>query len=137
MNDPSPMNRRDFLHTSASLAATALSAHGQSHHHVNEAPFEAAASPAGATGSESPILSGTGEFRYQYVPEKLVLPPEVKMKNGHGLYLDTAGNIYFTFETEKVEDHTRCLVRFAPDGTGATLLGADNGLAHGVPHGLN
>lgn len=131
------MNRRDFLHTSASLAATALSAHGHSHHHVNEAPFEAGASPAGAIRSDSPITSGVGEFRYQYEPEKLVLPPEVKMKNGHGLCLDTQGNIFFTFEPDKVEDQTRCLVRFAPDGTGATLLGADNALAHGVPHGLN
>ncbi|HWW02000.1 MAG TPA: hypothetical protein VNZ64_20035 [Candidatus Acidoferrum sp.] len=131
------MNRRHFLHTSVSLAATALTAHGHSHHHVNEAPFDAAASSSSATPPTSPIVSGTGEFRYQYVAEKLVLPPEVKMKNGHGLCLDTQGNIFFTFEPEKVEEQTRCLVRFAPDGTAATLLGADNALAHGVPHGLN
>ncbi len=59
------------------------------------------------------------------------------MKNGHGLCHDTQGNIYFTFEPEQVEERTRCLVRFAPDGTEPVLLGADNTLAHGVPHGLN
>jgi len=50
---------------------------------------------------------------------------------------DTDGNIYFTFEPEKVEDSTRVLVRFDPDCSGATLLGSDNALAPGVPHGLN
>ena len=59
------------------------------------------------------------------------------MKNGHGLCRDRQGNIYFTFEPEKVEAQTRALVRFAPDGTGAVLLGTNNSLAHGVPHGLN
>lgn len=127
------MNRREFLNTGASFAAMAFTPHGHSHHHVDEAPFDAAnyAPPSG------PIVSGTGEFRYQYDPDKLVLPPEVRMKNGHGLCLDAEGNIYFTYEPEKVEPQTRCLVRFAPDGTGPTLLGADNALAHGVPHGLN
>jgi hypothetical protein len=130
------MNRRRFMQTSASLAALAFSstAHAHSHHHVNEAPFEATGNSAPPSGT---ITSGSGEFRYQYVPEKLVLPGEVKMRNGHGLCRDTQGQIYFTFEPEKVEEQTRCLVRFAPDGTGPVLLGADNALAHGVPHGLN
>jgi len=132
------MNRRRFMQTGASLAALAFSpsaqAHPHSHHHVNEAPFEATGNAAPPT---TPVLSGYGEFRYQYVPEKLVLPDEVKMRNGHGLCRDTQGNIYFTFEPEKVEEQTRSLVRFAPDGTGPVLLGGDNALAHGVPHGLN
>jgi len=132
------MNRRNFLQTSATFAAAGLSGHAHSHHHVNEAAADdsaAAAAPAG--DPNAPVITGTGAFRYQYVPEKLVLPAEVKMRNGHGLCHDNQGNIYFTFEPEKVEDQTRCLVRFAPDGTGATLLGTDNALAHGVPHGLN
>jgi hypothetical protein len=131
------MNRRHFLQTTASLAAISFTAHGHahSHHHGDEAPFDAGAANAGAPAG--PIISGSGEFRYQYVPEKLALPPEVKMKNGHGLCHDDQGRIYFTFEPETVEDRTRCLVRFAPDGTGAALLGSDNTLAHGVPHGLN
>jgi hypothetical protein len=129
------MNRRRFIHTGATLTTLALTGHAHPHHHVDEAPFEAGAGGAEAPGG--PLVSGSGEFRYQYVPEKLMLPPEVKMKNGHGLCHDTEGNIYFTFEPETVEPNTRSLVRFAPDGTGATLLGADNALAHGVPHGLN
>jgi hypothetical protein len=59
------------------------------------------------------------------------------MRHGHGLCLDKEGNIYFTFEPEKVEADTRSLVKFAPDGTNPVLLGSDNTLAHGVPHGLN
>jgi hypothetical protein len=130
------MNRRHFLQASAGFAGAAVSGHAHSHHHVEEAPAE---TPAAAAPRElaSPVVSGSGDFRYQYDPSKLVLPPEVVMKNGHGLCLDTQGNIYFTFEPEKVEDRTRSLVRFAPDGTEATLLGTDNALAHGVPHGLN
>lgn len=129
------MNRRHFLHASAALTAAAFTSHAHSHHHADEAPFETAENQPPPDGK--PLVSGSGEFRYQYVPEKLALPSEVKMRNGHGLCLDTQGNIYFTFEPEQVDEHTRSLVRFAPDGTGATLLGSDNSLAHGVPHGLN
>jgi hypothetical protein len=129
------MNRRRFMQTSASLAAIAFTPHAHSHHSVNEAPFET--TNAAPPPLKDPIISGGGDFRYQYVTDKLVLPPEVRMRNGHGLCRDTQGNIYFTFEPEKVEEQTRCLVRFAPDGTGPVLLGSDNALAHGVPHGLN
>ena len=129
------MNRRQFLHAGTAFTAVAFSGPSHSHHHVDEVPFEAAASTP--PPSEHPLVSGSGEFRYQYVPDRLVLPPAVKMRNGHGLCLDTQGNIYFTFEPEQVEEQTRCLVRFAPDGTGGELLGPDNRLAHGVPHGLN
>lgn len=44
--------------------------------------------------------------------------------------------IYFTFEPMQVDDETRALVRFNPDGSGGELLGRDNTLAWGVPHGL-
>ena len=111
-------------------------------HHVQDPPMKlaAAAPQAGGTASaDKPtrIISGSGSFRYEYIPEKLVLPPEVHMRNGHGLCRDAAGNIYFTYEPEKIEPGTRCLVRFAPDGTHPQLLGNDNTLAQGVPHGLN
>jgi hypothetical protein len=129
------MNRRHFLQTSASFTAGALTAHAHSHHHVDEAAAEPA--PAGGVGPLEKVVSGSGDFRFEFTPDKLVLPPEVKMRNGHGLCLDAEGNIYFTFEAEKVEEQTRCLVRFKPDGTEATLLGANNALAHGTPHGLN
>jgi hypothetical protein len=130
------MNRRHFLETSASLAAATLASPGEahSHHHTDDAPFQE--TPGGAA-LPGPVASGRGDFRYEYAPDKLGLPAEVKMRNGHGLCLDAQGNIYFTFEPEKVEAVTRSLVRFQPDGTGATLLGSDNALAQGVPHGLN
>ncbi len=132
------MNRRDFLHAGASLATGVFTGTLPSHHHVSEPLWALAANFAGADpGPAPPCISGTGDFRYEYVPEKLVLPESVRMRNGHGLCRDMAGNIYFTFEPEQVDVQTRCLVRFAPDGTGATLLGNDNALAHGVPHGLN
>jgi len=84
-----------------------------------------------------PVISGSGAFRYQYIPERLALPDSVKMRHGHGLCRDRDGNIYFTYESETVDSNTRALIRFAPDGTGATLLGSDNALANGVPHGLS
>ncbi len=93
------MNRRHFLQASAAFATMTFTAHGHSHHHVNEAPFEASQQAPPPT---SPVISGSGDFRFEYVPTKLQLPAEVKMRNGHGLCLDTEGNIYFTFEPEKV-----------------------------------
>lgn len=113
------MKRRDFLIGSSALAATTA--------------ISSAAQPDAA----APVISGGGAFRYRYLPDRLVLPPGVEMRNGHGLCHDAKGNIYFTFEPAKVEAATRCLVRFAPDGTRPELLGPDNALAFGVPHGLN
>ncbi len=129
------MNRRDFLAGTGACAAGALSAQAVSHHHVSDLPVQS--SSVSPSGHRDPIMGGRGEFRYEYVPEKLVLPPTVKMKHGHGLCHDQAGNIYFTFEPETVNEQTRALVRFEPDGTGAVLLGSTNTLAQGTPHGLN
>jgi hypothetical protein len=129
------LNRRGFLQGGATMAVAAAAGQIPSHHSVAERPYEPP--PDGAVAAGQPVSSGSGDFRYDYVPDKLALPPEVKMKNGHGLCRDSQGNIYFTFEPEQVAEQTRCLVRFAPDGTAPVLLGADNGLAHGVPHGLN
>lgn len=110
----------------------------QGHPHGHESAAAAAPAPVPvATTNASPIVSGSGAFRYQYIPSKLQLPETVRMRHGHGLVRDTNGDIYFTYEPEVVEPNTRVLVRFAPDGTGATLLGADNSLAYGAPHGLN
>src|SRR5512133_3139111 len=127
------MNRREFMQSSLTLAAIPLGT--VSHHHIAEA-LDQPGSGSQAPPTE-PVISGTGQFRYQYTPEKLRLPSEVRMKHGHGLCHDQQGRIYFTFEPEQVDETTRCLVRFEPDGTGAVLLGTDNALAHGVPHGLN
>jgi hypothetical protein len=137
------MKRRDFLLTSSSLIAGTLAGHSHAHeHHFPDVPLQLAAAdkpapPMAQPAGNGPLVSGSGDFRFEYVPTRLVLPPEVKMRHGHGLCLDSAGNLYFTFEPEKVEPDTRCLVRFAPDGTNPVLLGSDNTLAHGAPHGLN
>eukprot|EP00040_Diaphanoeca_grandis_P039538 m.259362 g.259362 ORF g.259362 m.259362 type:complete len:354 (+) comp37937_c0_seq1:143-1204(+) len=84
----------------------------------------------------APVISGSGKFRYQYDPTKLTLPSSVQLLNGHGLTRDKAGNIYFTYESQNKGDaDVRALIRYAPDGTGGTLLG-DAALAQGVPHGI-
>jgi hypothetical protein len=116
----------------ALVSITPASAHPHPHPHKP--------TPAAATNQVAligPVISGSGAFRYQYIPEKLKLPDTVKMRHGHGLCHDRQGNIYFTYESEAVDASTRVLVRFAPDGSGATLLGPDNALAPGAPHGLN
>ncbi len=110
--------------------------------HSHEAPTMlkvAATNLAGpsSAGSGDGVITGSGSFRYEYVADKLVLPAEVKMRHGHGLCHDADGNVYFTYEPEQVHAATRALVRFRPDGTGAVLLGSDNALAKGAPHGLN
>jgi hypothetical protein len=71
-----------------------------------------------------------GAFQYEYVPEKLKLPPGVDLLNGHGLARGRDGSIYFTYESASVGADTRALIRFSPDGMNATLLGPDNELAH-------
>jgi hypothetical protein len=118
------------------LGAPAVLAHP--HHPTNSAVRLAANGQKPDTnGLPGRVVSGSGAFRYEYMPAKLVLPPSVHMRHGHGLCRDSEGHIYFVFEPEKLEADTRALVRFEPDGTEPTLLGSDNTLARGVPHGLN
>ena len=134
------MHLSPVLLVCGSLAVSSATACAHPHHATNDPPLKplaalsAQAQPVGATAR---IVSGSGAFRYEFAPEKLVLPPAVHMRNGHGLCRDREGHIYFTYEPEKVEADTRALVRFEPDGTGPELLGSDNTLAQGVPHGLN
>jgi hypothetical protein len=132
---PLPRNLSCAAVACALLAASTMIAQAHPHHLV-QAPngVPAASLPSTNTGA---VISGSGEFRYQFEPDRLKLPPEVRMKHGHGLCRDREGNIYFTFEPEEVESQTRALVRFAPDGTRAVLLGTNALLAQGVPHGLN
>lgn len=85
-------------------------------------------------------LSGQGAWQYRYVPSLATLPDSeaANDQNGHGVTKDSHGNIYFTFVPKKVNHYTQVLVKFAPDGTNATLLGkpGPEGLSGGVPHGL-
>jgi len=64
-----------------------------------------------STSPGAPVISGSGAFRYQYDPTKLLLPPTVQLLNGHGLARDRAGNIYFTYEST---DKTAASVRAYP-----------------------
>jgi len=94
------------------------------------------AAPTPAPTPLPPVISGQGQFRYQYDPHRLVLPPSVELLNGHGLARDASGRVYFTYESSnKADAGVRALVRFEKDGTGGTLLGNAT-LAQGVPHGL-
>ena len=51
------------------------------------------------------VISGSGDWTYEYVPSKLALPSaaaeSLRSGNGHGLCKDKAGNIYFTFDPQK------------------------------------
>ena len=82
------------------------------------------------------VVGGQGDWKFEYDPERLSLPGTAAMRNGHGVAKDSDGNIYFTFEPMSVDATTRSLVRFEPDGRGGVLLGSDNALSFGVPHGL-
>jgi hypothetical protein len=132
-----PWNHRSIPAAVAVLAALASELRAHPHHPTNTVLVAALNAQAATNRPSSRVASGSGIFRYEYVPDKLVLPPSVRMRHGHGLCRDTAGHIYFTFEPEKVEADTRVLVRFDPDGSGAVLLGNDNALAQGAPHGLS
>eukprot|EP00045_Choanoeca_perplexa_P012680 m.139718 g.139718 ORF g.139718 m.139718 type:complete len:339 (-) comp16097_c0_seq1:2178-3194(-) len=87
------------------------------------------------TSTRGNIISGQGNWRYEFVPDKVALPSNVSILNGHGLCKDHHGNIYFTFQPNSVEASTQCLIRYHPDGTNPRLIG-DPLLSKGVPHGL-
>ena len=82
------------------------------------------------------IILGQGDFRYAYVPEKLQLPASVSLANAHGLARSMDGSIFLTYQSKSVNKDTRALARFTPDGNNCTLVGPDNALAAGTPHGL-
>ena len=94
-------------------------------------PF--AYSPARVT---PPIIGGQGDFTYQYDAGKLQPPPGASIVNAHGLVTDAAGNIILAYENDGKSDFN-CLIRWAPDGTGAEFLtGGGRALCDGTPHGL-
>jgi hypothetical protein len=89
------------------------------------------------------VISGNGEWKYEYMPSKLALPGQaadsLRLGNGHGLCKDKEGNIYFTFDPAKtVSESSQVLAKYSPDGETVVMLGEKGpaGLARGVPHGL-
>ena len=89
-----------------------------------------------AAAAES-IIGGWGEFQYEYLPDRLQPPAGADMVNCHGLVTDAAGNILLTYENPNNASDAHCLIRWAPDGTGAEFLdGGGAALCAGTPHGL-
>lgn len=88
--------------------------------------------------NDDPVISGSGRWKYQYMPDLLHFPNETELGNGHGLCKDKKGQIYFTFQPKHKTAYSQALVRFQPDGTNGVLLGdkGPDGLSMGVPHGL-
>mmetsp|Transcript_23516 Transcript_23516/g.45837 ORF Transcript_23516/g.45837 Transcript_23516/m.45837 type:complete len:285 (-) Transcript_23516:538-1392(-) len=82
------------------------------------------------------IIGGHKDWKFQYLPERLQLPPGTNAVNCHGLALDSDGRIYLTYQNDGRQD-PNCLVRWAPDGTnGTTLEGGGTKLCAGTAHGL-
>jgi len=83
-----------------------------------------------------PIIGGQGDYRYQYMPDRLQPPPGATMVNCHGLVLDSDNNIYLTYQDDGNSD-SNCLIRWKPDGTGAEwMTSGSTALCSGTPHGL-
>lgn len=108
-----------------------------------------AAATAAVGPSEGPYTFGTAPLRFSYALDRMQLPPEQPgglMANGHGICVDNAGRIYYTFDPALTPDQRpgadmAVLLRWAPDGTGEPeVLGptaaARQTLAQGRPHGL-
>lgn len=114
-------------------AEAVLAAHFAANPHV-EAQLQKA--PVLETVVEQGLVSGQGEMVFDYVPELMALPAGLEIKNAHGLAVDLAGQIYLTYDSEDLSADTRALVRWAPNGTSPVLIGSNNTLANGTPHGL-
>ena len=103
-----------------------------------------ALAPAAATAAAAaaPIIGGSGEFRYQYMPGLLQLPEGAEIQDAHGLEVDEQHNIYLTYanwnngvQSNGTDEH--CLIRWSPDGTGGTFMNKGGpALCSGKPHGL-
>ncbi len=93
---------------------------------------------------EAPIIGGSGEFRYQYMPGLLKLPEGAEIRDAHGLELDSKNNIYLTYgnwataiSKENNGTDRNCLIRWDPDGTnGQFMTGGGDALCSGLPHGI-
>ena len=97
-----------------------------------------------ASAVSSPIIGGYGDFRFEYDPEKLALPPGTELLNAHGLVIDpTDGSLILTYEPvhqlqrgREVNEDQHCMIKWKPDGTGGSTIGPGTELCAGVPHGL-
>jgi len=86
--------------------------------------------------SDTPIIGGSGNFKYQYMPDLLKMPG-ASLVNVHGLVTDAAKNIYATYQNDGKDQN--CLIKWNPDGTGGEFMqgnGSTSALCDGTPHGL-
>jgi len=87
------------------------------------------------SSNDAAVIGGWGDYRYQYMPEKMVAPAGASLTNCHGLVTDAAKNIYLTYENDGKD--LNCLIRWKPDGTGGEFMtGGNTTLCSGTPHGL-
>jgi len=85
-------------------------------------------------GTSAPIIGGSGNFKYQYMPDLLKMEG-ASLVNVHGLVTDAAKNIYATYQNDGKDQN--CLIRWKPDGTGGEFMsGGGVELCDGTPHGL-
>jgi hypothetical protein len=84
------------------------------------------------------MVTGQGDFTFEYVPNLLKLPAGVDIEHAHSLCTDSAGRIYLTYTSNSMADDTRAVVRFSPDGQHSEVLGVGgaSGLSAGTPHGI-
>jgi len=88
-----------------------------------------------------PIIGGSGDFKYQYMPELMQVPDGCCIGknpkcNAHGLVTDKDKNIYLTYDNGGSSDKN-CLIRWKPDGTDPVFLtGGNTTLCDGTAHGL-
>lgn len=79
-----------------------------------------------------PIVSGEGEFKYEYQPDKLKLPEGLKIGHAHGVTRDPDGNIYMTYTSNPKS----AVLRWDKDGENGKVIGGAD-LAKGTPHGID
>jgi hypothetical protein len=83
---------------------------------------------------DAPIIGGSGDFKYQYMPNLLKMDG-ASLVNCHGLVTDKDNNIYLTYQNDGKDKN--CLIKWAPDGTGGQFMtGGGDALCTGTPHGL-
>mmetsp|Transcript_37847 Transcript_37847/g.68399 ORF Transcript_37847/g.68399 Transcript_37847/m.68399 type:complete len:332 (+) Transcript_37847:52-1047(+) len=82
------------------------------------------------------IIGGQGDFRFEYVPDKLVMPAGTHVVHSHGLVVDDTNNIYLTYVPVPNSSDSNCLVRWDPAGRNGVVLEDGKDISSGTPHGL-
>lgn len=100
--------------------------------------LSAASSAESSTESSSSAIpvGGWSDWKYEYDPLFLPLPPEATIENAHGIAIQDDGTIIITYQDST--DPSKCLLRWNATKTDkvAEFLGPGETLCAGVPHGL-